>query len=47
MLDGDKDERLHTLLEGRRAIYEQTADTVIRTDSLTVDEVALKGERIL
>lgn len=47
MLDGDKGERLHTLLESRRAIYEQTADTVIRTDSLTVDEVALKGERIL
>ncbi|MBQ7563014.1 MAG: shikimate dehydrogenase [Lachnospiraceae bacterium] len=47
MLAGDKDERLHKLLESRKDIYLQTADIVIRTDELTIDEVVLKGERIL
>ncbi len=47
MLDGDKDDRLHKLLESRKDIYRQTADTVINTDHLTVEEAVLKGERLL
>ncbi|MCR4657115.1 MAG: AAA family ATPase, partial [Lachnospiraceae bacterium] len=47
LLKENKKRKLHELLESRSAIYEETADIVIDTDDLTLDEVILKGERVL
>ncbi len=47
LLKEDMEKRLHELYNKRRGVYEDSADVVIDTDDLTLEETVLKGERIL
>lgn len=42
LLQGDLEQRVHSILTARSHIYEQTADAIIDTDGLTPQEIAKK-----
>ena len=42
LLQGDLEQKVHSILTARAKIYEQTADIIVDTDGLTPQEIAIK-----